>query len=280
MVNTTQTHLETDRLRLRPHTMDDLPAIHEYSRDAEVTQYMQWGPNTEEQTRGFLEMCIANQAIEPKIGYEFAVTTKHDDRVIGSITLRRLKENSPLGEIGYVYAKDTWGKGFASEAALAILRYGFAQLGMSKISATCDPANFGSARVLQKAGMTLEGYLYKHIPMKGAMRDSLLYATTDKALEANLAALSFAPSVVAADDFFAMGGQVRQVRLTPGTAFNTDARSLDQLVIVTAGQVRYDGGTLGTGQTLKLPGTCKSISLAVNGLSADATLIVVTIGPQ
>ena len=99
MVKTTQNQLETDRLRLRPHTMDDLAAIHDYSRDREVTQYMQWGPNTEEQTRNFLELCVANQAVEPKINYEFAVTTKTDDRLIGSITLRRLKENSPLGEI-------------------------------------------------------------------------------------------------------------------------------------------------------------------------------------
>ena len=278
MVKTTQNQLETDRLRLRPHTMDDLAAIHDYSRDREVTQYMQWGPNTEEQTRNFLELCVANQAVEPKINYEFAVTTKTDDRLIGSITLRRLKENSPLGEIGYVYAKDTWGKGFASEAALAILRYAFQQLGMTKISATCDPANFGSARVLQKAGMTLEGYLSKHIPMKGVMRDSLLYATTSDALEANLAALSFAPSVLAHHSTFAMGGEVQQAKVAAGTTFNTVSKSLDQLLVVTAGHLQYDGGTLNAGQTLKLPGTCKSITLKAP-VDTDASLIVVSIGP-
>lgn len=160
---------------------------------------MQWGPNTEEQTRQFMETCFANQKEEPRLTYDFAVVMADTAEFVGSVSLRLGKKDSLIGDIGYCYSRQAWGKGYASEAAEAVIRFGFEQLGLQKVGATCDPFNFGSAKVLQKAGMKLEGYLRKHINMKGQWRDTLLFGCAKQDLEQNLAELN-----------------LRQRRLSPG----------------------------------------------------------------
>jgi len=68
---------------------------------------------------------------------------------------------------------------YATEAARALLTFGFGQLRLHRIFATCDPANTASARVLEKIGMQREGLLREHEWVKGRWRDSFLYAILD-----------------------------------------------------------------------------------------------------
>ena len=63
--------------------------------------------------------------------------------------------------IGYCLSRDSWGQGYATETAKGLLSFGFSQLRLHRIFATCDPANLASARVLEKSGMQLEGDVYK-----------------------------------------------------------------------------------------------------------------------
>jgi len=72
--------------------------------------------------------------------------------------------------------RSRWGLGYATEAAAALLRYGFDQLGLHKISASCDPENIGSVRVLTKIGMRQEGHLRDQHRVRGQWRDRLLFA--------------------------------------------------------------------------------------------------------
>ena len=74
-------------------------------------------------------------------------------------------------------ARAHWGYGYATEAAVEMLRFGFSDLGLHKISATCDPDNAASIGVLTKIGMTREGYLSEHMLVHGQWRDRLLFAT-------------------------------------------------------------------------------------------------------
>jgi RimJ/RimL family protein N-acetyltransferase len=69
----------------------------------------------------------------------------------------------------------TWGPN--TEAARAVLEFGFADLGVRRIWATCRPENVGSCRVLEKIGMIREGHLREHVLIRGEWRDSLLYAS-------------------------------------------------------------------------------------------------------
>lgn len=98
------------------------------------------------------------------------------DLVIGSIEVRMLSSLHRQGEFGYVFRRDHWGRGYATEAARAMLAFGFAGLGMERISATCDPDNLASARVLTKAGLRYEGRMRHHQNIRGRWRDSLLFA--------------------------------------------------------------------------------------------------------
>lgn len=83
------------------------------------------------------------------------------------------------GWSGYCLNRNFWGKGYATETAKVLLRFGFDQLNLHRIFATCDPANIASAHVLEKIGMQLEGHLREHKWAKGKWCDSLLYAILD-----------------------------------------------------------------------------------------------------
>jgi ribosomal-protein-alanine N-acetyltransferase len=73
----------------------------------------------------------------------------------------------------------SWGRGYATEAAAALLRYGFDELGLQKISATCDPNNTASVGVLRKIGMRQEAYLPRHVAKGDERHDRLLF-TADR----------------------------------------------------------------------------------------------------
>jgi RimJ/RimL family protein N-acetyltransferase len=287
--------LESKRLVLRPYQDSDLNSIHAYSCDTETTQFMQWGPNSLEQTKDFFTRCIANQTVKPKIIYDFAVIDNASNQLIGSITLRLIKEGSLLGEIGYIYAKETWGKGYASEAARRVMQFGFQDLGLKKISATCDPENIGSTKVLQKAGMKFEGFLSKHLPMKGKWRDSLLYGCAESDFETNLQSLlketeifvaenqefteSEALNGVAEDNLCQLfgGGSVSRLKLKAGAIIPTHSHVLDEVVIILTGKVKAGENILKPQDILRIPGACFQGPYEV---LEDCLAVAVRLGPK
>ena len=82
------------------------------------------------------------------------------NRLVGACDLTC--ENEHEGDLGFIFAKDVWGAGYATEAARAMVRAGFEELGLTRIFATCDVANGASARVLEKAGLTRAATLHRH----------------------------------------------------------------------------------------------------------------------
>ncbi len=167
--------LQTERLELRDFREEDVDAVHEWASDPEVVRFMGWGPNTREQTREFLQRKFAERTGEPRRTWGLAVVRRDTGRVIGSVGLR-LNEHLQQAALGYCYHQDAWGQGFATEAALEVLRFGFEQLGLHRIHASADARNGASVRVLDKIGMRQEGRLREHVLMRGEWRDSYLYA--------------------------------------------------------------------------------------------------------
>lgn len=171
--------IETERLLLRDFVEGDWRAVHEYGSDTEVVRYLLWGPNTEEDSRDFVRRSIAIQGERPRRRFEIGIVLKEEGRLIGGCGIR---ENDPAlreGNIGYVLNKGYWGRGIATEAARALVGFGFDTLKLHRIFATCFPENRASERVLQKCGMSLEGRLRESLLMRGEWRDSLLYAILD-----------------------------------------------------------------------------------------------------
>jgi RimJ/RimL family protein N-acetyltransferase len=172
--------LESERLVLREFREEDLKAIHRYASDPEVVRFMPWGPNTEEDTAGFLRRAIEYQSKDPRTHYEIAITLKEGGHLIGGCGIRASNLELREGDFGYCLNRDHWGRGYATETALRLLRYGFEDLKLHRLYATCDPENIGSRRVLEKIGMRREGHLRENVRVRGRWRDSLLYAILDK----------------------------------------------------------------------------------------------------
>ena len=156
--------------------MDDFESVHLYASDPEVCRYMVYGPNTPEETQQFLRMAIAESDRESPDTIHLAIVERQTNELVGACSLDILSRRNQNGELGYCLNRAKWNKGYATECARALIAYGFTRLGLHRIHATCRPANAASARVLEKAGMRMEGHLRHHKLIRGAWEDSLLYA--------------------------------------------------------------------------------------------------------
>ena len=168
--------LETERLRLRDFRQADFDDIHAYGSDPKVSRFMDWGPNTLQDSQGFLDRQLASQAAWPRPDVSLAVQLKATDVVVGAIRLWLIDAPNRTGELGYSLSRTVWRQGIATEAARAMLEAGFTTLGLHRIVATCDMRNRGSWGVMRKLGMRREGRLLQDRQVKGAWRDTYLYA--------------------------------------------------------------------------------------------------------
>jgi len=171
---------ETERLTLREFQESDFEAIHLYASDPEVVRYLEWGPNTEEHTRSFLETQLSQQNSQPRKIYNFALVLNINGKLIGSCEISISQPEHKQGFIGYVLNKNYWNHGYMTEAAKRITQFGFEQLKLHRICATCDPANTASYRVMEKIGMKYEGLLRQHKLVKGKWRDSFQYSILEQ----------------------------------------------------------------------------------------------------
>jgi len=139
--------LETSHLVLRSLTADDFDAVHSWAGNPANTRYMAWGPNSEEQTRDFLNSV--------QTGKDFAVVLKKNGAVIGSCGVYPDSAND-TGEIGWILHMDYWKRGYGTELGGELIRYGFEDLKLRRIVAPCACANYGSYRVMERNGMRRE----------------------------------------------------------------------------------------------------------------------------
>lgn len=166
--------LRTPRLLLRECRVTDQAAIHVFASDPEVTRHTVWGPNTADDTARFLADAVADSREAPRARFLLAITEQHCDLAIGWTRLEIVNRSNRRAELGYALSPAHSGRGYATEAAAAMLDFAF-ELGLRKVVATCDPLNRGSARVLERIGMRREGYLHDHVLVRGEWRDRLLY---------------------------------------------------------------------------------------------------------
>ena len=139
--------LETERLILRPLTPDDFEAVHSWAGNPENTRYMAWGPNSEEETRGWLTIA--------KAGKDFAVVLKESGKVIGSCGVYPDGDND-TGELGWILRKDSWKRGYGTELGGKLIQYGFETLKLRRLFAPCAAVNYGSYRIMERNGMRRE----------------------------------------------------------------------------------------------------------------------------
>lgn len=164
--------IQTARLTLRSYTSADIPDLVRLAgaREVAATTLRIPHPYTEQDAKDFIEAYAAKTAPETR----FAITVTSDGQLCGGIGLR-VDAPHQHAELGYWLGVPYWGQGYATEAARAILEYGFQTLGLHRIYASYVPHNVASGRVLQKIGMRREGLMRSHICKWGEFQDLECY---------------------------------------------------------------------------------------------------------
>ena len=170
--------IQTARLILRDYLPADWSELHEFSKDPEFSQYDAWGPNSEQDTKDFVARMIAEANLNPRYRFGFAVVNRTSGKAIGTVGIRRECESSVVGSIGYSIHPHFQKQGLATEAAQALLEFGFKNLKLQVIWAGSDVLNPASYRVMEKCGMQRVGHLVRHKEFKGEWHDSFRYEIT------------------------------------------------------------------------------------------------------
>lgn len=169
--------IETERLILSQLKEEDLPFVVDYLQDkifSDLTFNIPY-PYRQEDAEFWLKM--SKEAFEKGSGFTFAIRDK-DEKIIGAIGLHDREEGK--AELGYWMAKTYWNQGFVTEAAKAVLDFGFKELTFNKIFATHFLHNPASGKIMEKIGMKKEEILHQHIKKDGKYFDIALYSVLKK----------------------------------------------------------------------------------------------------
>ncbi|UZD74666.1 GNAT family N-acetyltransferase [Bacillus siamensis] len=165
--------IKTDRLVIRTFEREDWQDVYEYTSNPEVMKYIPEGVFSEEDAKKFV---IENSGEHAE---KYPVLLKDEKTVIGHIAFFKYFGGHTY-EIGWVFHPAYQGKGYASEAASAVLAFGFNEMKLHRIIATCQPENTASHRVMEKIGMRREGFFKKCIPHENDWWDEYYYAVLEE----------------------------------------------------------------------------------------------------
>lgn len=157
---------ETERLILRKITLDDCVVMNkEWCNDPDVCKYLPWNVHGElENTKKLVEMWV--KEYEDPNTYRWMVTLKNNE-CIGTIDVVKKDIENKVYEVGYCYKKNSWGKGYGTEALKGVIKFLFDEVGAEIVCAKHYEPNFGSYMVMEKAGMIVEGILRERIIFEG-----------------------------------------------------------------------------------------------------------------
>ena len=174
-VRMSQPSLDTSRLMLRPFRLSDAPAVQELAGERDIADTTLNIPHPYED--GMAEDWIKwhEQDYVDDNAVTFAVVPKDGDQLVGAVGLR-IDRGLNKGELGYWIGKPFWNAGYATEATIAIVSFGFEELRLNRIQARHMARNPASGRVMQKAGMAVEGTARQDTIKWGRYEDLVSYA--------------------------------------------------------------------------------------------------------
>ena len=153
---------------------------HNFGTDAAMYRYSGWNPYaTPEQARETVQRFIDSYA-NPRF-YGWAI--EYEGRMIGTIGAYDYDPEKNQIEIGFSIERNSWGKGYATEALRAVLEYLTVQEGIACVTAWCASDNIASKRTLEKAGMRLTGIDPYGLEVSGKRYDKLDYTYSDQERE-------------------------------------------------------------------------------------------------
>jgi RimJ/RimL family protein N-acetyltransferase len=173
--------IETERLSLRPLVYEDFDDAHAYYSRPDVARYLYWQARDREESLEVLARYAGLTELEEEgDGLVLGVVPREVGRVVGQVNLQWRSREHRQGEIGFVFHPDHHGRGYAGEAAREMLRIGFEDLLLHRISGRCDARNLASARLMERLGMRREAHLVENELIKGEWTDELVYAMLEQ----------------------------------------------------------------------------------------------------
>jgi RimJ/RimL family protein N-acetyltransferase len=169
--------LKTERLTIRDFVEEDWRDIVETRTQEEVARYEPWDTTTWAEREAVVERIREQRALTFDMldkYVEFAVVL--GEKAIGSVGVKRLSDTHKNAEVGWVFDARYWGQGYATEAARALMDWGFRNLELHRIIAVCDARNVPSYRLMERLGMRREAHHVKSFFSKGEWTDDLVYA--------------------------------------------------------------------------------------------------------
>ncbi|TSB48257.1 GNAT family N-acetyltransferase [Alkalicoccobacillus porphyridii] len=162
-------YLHTKRLTIRPFKSTDWQDVHAYTCNPTVMHYLPEEVFSEEAAKQFVQDHSGEDA------KQFAVTIKDTNQLIGHISFFPYFGRHTY-EIGWVFHPSFYNKGYATEAAAAVIHFAFSNMDIHRIIATCQPENHASYKIMEKIGMRREGHFKKCIPSGSEWWDEYYYA--------------------------------------------------------------------------------------------------------
>lgn len=168
--------ITTNRLLLRPLSIEDAEAFYNYKSDALANQFQGWVPDTIEEVYDFVQNKIVNECNVVHTWYQLAIIRKNDNVLIGDIGLHFIDHENKQVEIGFTLDKKYQGNGYAMESIEKVLDYLFIDLGKHRVIASVDPGNVKSLKLLEKLGFRKEAHFKKSIFLHGKWVDDVIFA--------------------------------------------------------------------------------------------------------
>ncbi len=169
--------LETRRLTLRKILPQDEDDMYEYSRDPETSKYLLWEPHTSREfTRAHVR--YLQNAYKNATFFDWGLIEKESGKMIGTCGFTEIYEREKRAEIGYVIAPKFHRQGFAPEALLCVIEYGFLTLGLNKLSGRFMEDNEASRKILERFGFTNDTTKKESIIKRGKKQRILTYSLT------------------------------------------------------------------------------------------------------
>ncbi len=171
--------IRTERLILRPVVAGDVDAAYERRSLPEVARYQDWEmPYTRERAEESIAKLLEMDGPANDTGYSLTVVdAAAPERILGDLYIGTTW-GGRTGEIGYTFHPEAWGKGYATEAARAAVKYLFDDFGVGRVEASLHPDNAPSARVLEACGMLFEGLTRESFWVGDECSSDLLYGMT------------------------------------------------------------------------------------------------------
>jgi len=167
--------IETERLSLRPIQKEDASAVFTYRSDAETNKYQGWIPTRLEDVDAFIQKNPESFNL-PESWFQLVIIDKESNEIVGDVGVHFFGDENAQTELGLTLNKEHHNKGYATEALRAVIDYLFTELNKHRITASIDPLNTSSIRLMERIGFRKEAHFQKSLCIDGVWVDDIIYA--------------------------------------------------------------------------------------------------------